>query len=541
MTKYIAYCRKSRDEADRQILSIEAQIAELKEFARKEHIEIVEFVTEAKTAKMPGREQFALVLKKIEKGEVNGIVAWHPDRLARNSIDGGRIVYLLDTGKLLDLKFPTFWFDNTPQGKFMLSIAFGQSKYYIDNLSENVRRGLRQKLRNGVWPGKATYGYVNNPKTRGIDTDPVASAGILKAYELFVSGNYSFTDISNFLFKYNLKRKNGKTLHHSEIHKILSDKFYLGIMYYNGEYYEGTHEKIIPKELFDKVQEQVKKLSRSKEKRHQFAFVGLAKCGECGASITAETHTKYYKGTNRNAIYNYYRCTRKIRPCKQASINEYNLEGQLRQIVFDVPFPSSWADTWLNWLERDEKLEISESQGNIEKLKLGLENLNKQAEILLDGYLDQVIDPETYKNKKNEIFEQKLKIQEEIIRLGSGEVGWIEPMRNFIKTAETGAKIARAKNNLQELGVLAKNIGLNFTLLNRQIKTDYKKGFDTLFFERAGIRARSHFPTLSVSVGEGGLEPPALRSQSAHSNQLSYSPVPREGVEPTRRCYDTGS
>jgi len=69
---------------------------------------------------------------------------------ARNSIDGGRIIYLVDTGKITTLKFPTFWFDPTPQGKFMLSIAFGQSKYYVDNLSENIKRGIRQKLRNGI-------------------------------------------------------------------------------------------------------------------------------------------------------------------------------------------------------------------------------------------------------------------------------------------------------------------------------------------------------------------------------------------------------
>ena len=153
--KYIAYCRKSREEKDKQILSISAQIAELKEYAKREHLEISEFVEEEKTAKVPGREKFAEVLKKIEKGQVRGIIAWHPDRLARNSIDGGKLIYLLDTGKLLDLKFPTSWFENTPQGKFMLNIAFGQSKYYVDNLSENVKRGLRQKIRNGVYPGKA--------------------------------------------------------------------------------------------------------------------------------------------------------------------------------------------------------------------------------------------------------------------------------------------------------------------------------------------------------------------------------------------------
>jgi len=87
------------------------------------------------------------MLERIEKGEASGILAWHPDRLARNSVDGGKVIYLVDTGKITDLKFPTFWFDSTPQGKFMLSIAFSQSKYYVDNLSENVKRGYRQKLK----------------------------------------------------------------------------------------------------------------------------------------------------------------------------------------------------------------------------------------------------------------------------------------------------------------------------------------------------------------------------------------------------------
>jgi len=160
--EYIAYCRKSTDEKNKQILSIDQQVAELKEFATRDHLEVIDYVTEAKTAKTPGREKFAQVLKRIERGEASGIVSWHPDRLARNSIDGGRIIYLLDTGKLLDLKFPSFWFESTPQGKFMLSIAFGQSKYYVDNLSENVKRGMKHKIRLGIWPMKAPLGYINN-------------------------------------------------------------------------------------------------------------------------------------------------------------------------------------------------------------------------------------------------------------------------------------------------------------------------------------------------------------------------------------------
>src|SRR3989338_10706907 len=107
MIKYIAYCRKSTDDADRQVLSIEAQIAELKEYAKKENLKIFLLLKESKTAKKPGRKVFEQMIKLIEKGEANGILSWNPDRLARNSIDGGKIIYLLDTGKLQSLKFPT--------------------------------------------------------------------------------------------------------------------------------------------------------------------------------------------------------------------------------------------------------------------------------------------------------------------------------------------------------------------------------------------------------------------------------------------------
>ncbi|MBI3618711.1 recombinase family protein [Candidatus Peregrinibacteria bacterium] len=140
--KYVLYARKSSESEERQALSIEAQIAELREFAAKERLEIVASFEEAKTAKEPGRTVFGEMLDTLARGEAEGILAWHPDRLARNSVDGGRIIHMLDTAKLKDLKFPTMTFENTPQGKFMLSIAFSQSKYYVDNLSENVKRGI---------------------------------------------------------------------------------------------------------------------------------------------------------------------------------------------------------------------------------------------------------------------------------------------------------------------------------------------------------------------------------------------------------------
>jgi DNA invertase Pin-like site-specific DNA recombinase len=101
--KYFLYARKSTDTEDKQVLSIQSQLTEVREYAKKENLVIVQEFQEAKTAKSPGRPIFNEMIKRIEKGEASGIIAWHPDRLARNSIDGGKIIYLVDTGDLLNL------------------------------------------------------------------------------------------------------------------------------------------------------------------------------------------------------------------------------------------------------------------------------------------------------------------------------------------------------------------------------------------------------------------------------------------------------
>ena len=477
--KYIAYCRKSTDEKDKQVLSIEAQIAELKEFARREHLEITEYITEAKTAKIPGREQFEIVLKKIEKGFVQGIVSWHPDRLARNSIDGGKIIYLLDTGKLLDLKFPSFWFDNTPQGKFMLSIAFGQSKYYVDNLSENVKRGNRQKLRNGVWPSKAPYGYINEPKLRTIEIDPEKSKIIKKAFQLFARDNISFIHISRFLYQHGIHAQTGKRLYLNQIRKILTNRFYIGILHYNGEFYQGSHKCFITKQLFEYAQEQVKRIERPRQKGHNFAFTGIARCGDCGAVVTAEQHIKKYKnGTFQ--IFVYYRCTKKLIPCTQKYLGELDFGTQLRKIVSDVSLPTAWGKIWVELMEQDGIRERKLVEENMIKLKFQIEEIDTKLNKLLDSFLDSVIDEKIYKQKKNELFEEKLRLQEEIVKVKETGSSWLEPMREFIETALRCGKVARAKNNPEELRSFGKRVGSNFLLLDRQLVVSYQKGFREL-------------------------------------------------------------
>ena len=307
----------------------------------------------------------------------------------------------------------------------MLSIAFGQSKYYVDNLSENVKRGNRQKLRRGEWPSKAPYGYINNPKTRAVDIDPELSKVVKKAFQLFSEGNKSFTEISNFMFKFGMKRDScGKPIKVDQIKRMLSNKFYVGILKYANEYYEGSHKCFISKQLFQDVQKQVEKILRPRQHGHDFAFAGLATCGECGAAITAEQHIKKYKnGTSQTFIY--YRCTKKLKPCNQKYAPENEIEQQLKKVVGDCGLHEGWEPYFEKWTSEAEEKDKLTAKVEEKQLDGQIQESEVKFNRLLDGYLDQVIEPEIYKQKKNELFDEKLKLEEKKSQIEKNGTVWL--------------------------------------------------------------------------------------------------------------------
>ena len=465
MTKYIAYCRKSTDEPDRQILSIEAQVAELEEFATKESLKIVSLITESKTAKEPGREKFAQVLEMIESGQAAGIISWHPDRLARNSVDGGKIIYLLDTGKLHDLKFPSFWFENTPQGKFMLSIAFGQSKYYVDNLSENVKRGNRQKLRRGEWPNQAPFGYLNINKK--IEVDKKRAKYVQKAFQLFATGGYGYADIRKFFNQNKIYNKSGHELHLDKVKRFLTDPFYYGVMKFCGELYEGKHPPLISKKLFDKCQEVMMKKSKPKTpKLKPYVYRGLFRCGECGCFITTETQ----KG------HNYLRCTKRKVRCSQKYTREEIITSQAKEKIKKVSLSSAWANTSINYFE-NEKMKIAQAENSFaQKLRDELVEIETKLDRLLDLQLDGSLSQTEYTAKKQKLILAKKDLEEKIHAFGRKSNNRFELAINFIKEANQAEKYAQQENP-ERIRDFLKKIGSNFRIADRTLVLDFKNAF----------------------------------------------------------------
>ena len=469
--KYFLYARKSTDVEDKQVLSIEAQLVELRAYAKNENLQIVDEFVEKQSAKVPGRPIFGKMLKNIEAGEASGILAWHPDRLARNSIDGGQIVYLLDQTHLTSLKFPTFWFDNTSQGKFMLSIAFGQSKYYVDSLAENTKRGLRQKVRRGEYPSRAPLGYINDLRTKSIVVDKRRSPLVVQTFELYANGDQRFEDIANFLASKGITTSGGKRLKKDQVKHILSNPFYYGHFRYVGELYEGKHTPIVAKKLFDKVQAVLVLRGRPRKTKHNNpkVFCGLLRCGSCGLMITGEKRTKHQKNGNIHE-YIYYHCTKKRKDmkCLEPHIRQEELDRQLSELLSEYSLPDKWASDFQAILSSDEQKEQSSSSLLVANAQTNIASLQRKLQRLLDSYLDQDIDRETYLAKKAELMSEKKSLQEQSSKLTLAGSVWVEPMRQWIIKANSICQTAQSAD-LNGKKTLAKEIfGSNLILKSQK-------------------------------------------------------------------------
>ncbi|MBU1327409.1 recombinase family protein, partial [Patescibacteria group bacterium] len=378
------------------------------------------------------------MLSLIEKGKADGIISWHPDRLARNSVDGGKIIHFVDRDLIKSLKFPTFWFEPTPQGLFMLNIAFGQSKYFVDNLRENVKRGLRQKIRNGVWPGWAPVGYLNNPKTRLIDIDREKSGKVKKLFELYSTGGYTLKSLANWCKEKKLCGNLGKEIAIGNIQKILQNIFYISLMKYRGEIFEGKHEPLISKKLFDKCQEVMSKRGKVQEiRKHNFAFLGLLKCASCGCSITAEKQKGHI----------YYRCTKKKGPCQEKHyLREEALTEQITSYLQKVSLSSQDTEKVLGALDSEQDKAKEDAQAEVGVLKEQLAQIEVKLQKLLDVYLADALSTEEYAAKKQSLLSQKVALVEKITDFEQKWLSWLEPAREFVKSLNQAANLLSSQN-----------------------------------------------------------------------------------------------
>jgi len=195
----------------------------------------------------------------------------------------------------------------------------------------------------------APLGYLNNKETKMFYVDKGKSPFIKKAFEAYDTGNYTLKNLRKIINGLGLVGKKGKMLSVSNYQYMLKNKIYYGMIEYNGELYDGKHEPIITKKLFDLCQEVMANKSKPKSpKLKPYIFRGFFRCGECGCFITTETQ----KG------HNYLRCTKRKNPCSQRYAREDAITSQIKEEIKKVSLSSAWANASINYFE-NEKMKLA--------------------------------------------------------------------------------------------------------------------------------------------------------------------------------------
>lgn len=499
--RYFAYCRKSCDSEDRQILSIDAQKRKVLENAERNGLKIVHTFVETKSAYKRGRPLFNEMMERLEAGEADGIITYHMTRLARNSYDGGRIIYLMDDGIIKEIRTHENTFANKSDDKFMMTIHFGMAKKSSDDTSQFVIRDIESKLLKGEYPGICPLGFLNideNGKISGkqyepekqrlletlgrplkrIEIDPVVGPLVRKLFEEASRGVYSVRQLCEMGARLGICARRGGKPAKSTIFKTLTQPFYYGAIRYRGKLYTDNvvHEPLISKQLFTRVQTMIDRRGTGGQRSHVFAYTGMMRCGECGCAITAEIQ--------RNHVY--YHCTRTKGPCSQKRfLREEALEEQLKNVLTNLQIPqaflsfafektrkahakeASLRDTSRRSLER----QYDESKRRLDSLlQLKLSSKNVDGELLSDDeYLAQ---KQRIKTEMDDLNEQ-IKAQKDHSTL------WIDDCERFI--ANTQEFCHRFENGtLEEKRELFLLTCSNITLKDEKVVFSYAEPFKTL-------------------------------------------------------------
>ena len=518
MNRYIIYCRKSTESEDRQVLSIESQINELKKLSERLNLKVIDILTESQSAKSPGRPIFNKVLDLINQRRVDGIICWKLDRLARNPIDGGQITWMLQKGVIKHLQ--TFDRGYLPDDNVLLmNVEFGMANQYVLDLSKNVKRGLKTKAEKGWYPAPAPIGYLNDKTKevgrREIIKDPDRFDLVKRMWDLMITGNHTPPVIMNKANnEWGYRSINGKPISRSNIYNMFSNPFYYGWFEYpvnSGNWYKGNHKPMVSKEEFDKVQVLLGRPGKSRNKKHVFPFLGKIRCGECGGLITAEEKNQIicskckHKFSSANKVecpkcgikirkmknptvlhYEYYHCTKKVNPeCSQKSIEVSALKKQIKSCLSKIQITENFKNWAIKYLqgefekEKDNRDNILASQRKAYTACLSrLDNLFqlKISPINSDGKL---LSDKEYLDQKAELISEKARLKEFMDDFDGRVNKWMDIGERTFNFARN-AKFSFDKGSLEERSQILSKLGSNLVLKDKKLEIQLQNPYSII-------------------------------------------------------------
>ncbi len=515
--KHFIYSRKSTEDDDRQALSIVAQLSELNTIANANALSIVETFTESKSAKEPGREVFNEMLRRIEGGEANAILTWKLDRLARNFDDGGRIIGMLQRGVIQEIR--TFEKTYLPTDNVLtIAVEFGMANQYVRDLSLNIRRGIREKVRRGIFCSKAPLGYFNEPRLRTIEPHRKIFPKLKAIFEEFAKGDQCLADVQRALTRAGIVgQRSKKPLKFSTICDLLRNPFYYGAFVHKGEVHQGVHLPMISKKMFDEIQQillDIGKPQNGYRKQKGFLFLDFATCASCGYAITAERHIK------RSGLkFHYYRCTHKNKhhPCDDRSYTrQETFEAEVKRNVELVILPDEWKEKFLARVENWSEELHDQKQVEIERLKEKLAELKSKLQRINNAFAEGSLDIDEFKELKNPLVPQKMEIEQNLLALQTSRVDRLEPLRNWILEANAAKQMALEENWLKMKSFL-KKAGSNRLLRAQTLTVSWKLPWENLAKTTLAARRTASFSErTSLWWRRGELNPCPRRCPRSH-------------------------
>ena len=486
--KAIEYCRKSTEQDDRQVASLDDQHNE-NQFPISRYGLIVPqnaIYKESKSAKKPGRLLFEQMISHIETGECKVIVTWQLNRLARNSRDAGELLYLLSEGKLQAIVTPNKVY--TLNDKLIMYFEFGISDKYSDDLSQNVMRGMSSKVLRGWWPGQPKPGYLNMSDRGEVKqtADPDRFPLLRSAIEKYLTGNYSTPLILDYLnndlgYRSRFTRNTGgNKLHLSKLYKLLRDPFYYGRIVWNNEEatLDSSVSRLMSEDEYWKIQELLGRKGVPKPKKYfDLPYRGLMLCPECGGCVIPYTKKKKLKS---GFIQDYYflRCTKnKVHvKCYQQQITFSNFETQVRNILDSIEISDQFYDWAIKWIKKTNEIEQCSQEALISKIEKNLHQTKEMSTNLLNMRVANEVTSEEFQCKKIEIGIKHSNLQKTLDEFRSKQNNWLEKAENVLNFAHNGVQRFET-GTYEEKADIARGLGVNFILFNKKFDVTLKEPY----------------------------------------------------------------
>jgi site-specific DNA recombinase len=491
--KCFIYLRRSQDREDRQQLSLEKQDTQVQQIIQRGNLEPFYLPAEERSAKFPGRPVFNDMMSRIESGEATNIAVWALSRLSRNPIDGGRVIYALDTGKLHAIHTPSRTYRNTPDDKMVLAIELALAKKNNDDLSVQVKEGFEAKRSHGQYPGPAPLGYRNaiiRPGERNIIPDPETADKVLDCFEYASLGIHTLNDIWNHAWEIKLLSRSGKRLGKQTVAEILQRRAYMGLFKYGGnEWHKGSYEPLVTPELFDKVQIAMgwKKQDEDMPKQpsttsgRNYPFKGLLLCNTCKFNVTAYTKSKKLARSGKTAEYFFYTCTKKSQDihCIEPQISAPLLDKAIQRRMGEFEISEQDALECKDWVYKQYSSYVSKHDQN-QDVWLRDKTAAESALNILDEKLEMgTMSDERYKLRAD-VHLQTIKAMEQKLNGTHQEADrWLElSNQTFSEVVNIGEVFEMA--NDEEKRKLMKLLGSNWYLGDKDVTLTPRKPFDVL-------------------------------------------------------------